>query len=186
MAGRSAKIVTATIFGGAVLGAIYDGVGLMDRWRATGSSTPEKVEPTTPETEKSVVITSADVVPSAPTPTTPQQDVVFAPADPFAARVAKRLRLELERLGCTGVTLTELSVDPRFTEAADATSGFDSLYVGVTATLRAEEAIAVVDLAGSGKGPAREARALEGVASGLGRAMGEQGLEYSCSGLESK
>ncbi|MEI4195509.1 hypothetical protein [Roseovarius sp. E0-M6] len=188
MSGHSAKIVTVTIFGGAVLGAVYDGVGLIDRWRATGSVFGTDPATTAPE--------PAAIAIPAPTAETTTDAATVAPAaqppaeetdgNPLRARLANRLRLELERLGCEGITLAALDLSPRFTPAAEATSGFDSLYLEAQVTLRGGGTVAMVDLSGSGKGPGHEARATDAAAHGLSPALSAEDFGDSCSKLENE
>jgi len=186
-----AKIATLTVVGAALLGAAYDGLGLMDRLGfgkqaqvGTGQNTDPSKRSTIEAEPVAMVLPKPKMDPPAdpsrePEPQTPARD-------PLTEAVEARLLSELERLGCTGVTLDPITIAATETPAAEASSGFDTIYLEGTATLSAGAVRAVIAFAGSGKGPGRAVRATEMVAKGFAGALPQDDIGQSCTGLETQ
>ena len=199
MASWPAKIGTLTVVGAALLGAAYDGLGLMDRLGlgkqtpvATGQNTDPAKAPTVEAQPVAMELSKPKA--EAPEALTPQPDPEPEPEpepevaqrDPRTKAMEARLRTELERLGCEGVTLDVVTLSATETPAAEASSGFDTIYLEGNGTLRADGAVAVINFAGSGKGPGRDRRATEMAAKGFAGALQSDDIGRKCTELETQ
>lgn len=182
---RKITLAGSTLFIAAIVGMANDGMGIIERMR--GPDEPQLPSEKAPQGEKAAGMALSATGADDPAPAGDQpapaevEGQVATPEDTLERAVARRLGEELELMQCSGLSVGSVRIDARFTPADAATSGFDSTYLEGSVMVRSDTGWERIELAGSGKGPAHEARSLDAVARSFSKSLATTELGTSCT-----